>query len=108
MQRIETVSRLTMYIGEEQKDGHTPLFEAIVMEARKRGLAGATVTRGILGFGAHSSVRSAQILRLSEDLPIVVQIVDDEARLISLAEDFSEKVDQGLVIIEPVQKMVFR
>jgi PII-like signaling protein len=73
---------LRIFIGESDKHGHTPLYEAIVIAARKEGMAGATVLRGMEGFGADSRIiHTAKILRLSEDLPIVVELVDTEERI---------------------------
>lgn len=99
--------RLTFYIGEEQKYGHTPLFEAITREARERGLGGVTVTRGVLGYGANSRVRTAQILRLSEDLPVVVELVEKEDVLRELAEHFKDAVGKGLVTLTPVEVLLY-
>src|SRR5579862_9462546 len=67
---------LRIFIGESDKRGAKPLYEVIVEEARKRGLAGATVLHGVLGFGANSRIHTAKILRLSEDLPVIIEIVD--------------------------------
>jgi len=67
---------LRVFVGESDRDGHHPLYESIVMKAREHGLAGATVLRGQMGFGKHSILHTAKILRLSEDLPMVIEIVD--------------------------------
>ena len=77
-----TSRRLRIYIGERDKDpqGH-PLYETIVHEAQRRGLAGATVFKGVAGFGTNSQVHTAKILRLSDDLPLVVEIVDADAKI---------------------------
>ena len=84
---------LRIFIGESDKDGHRPLYEAIVRSAKERGLAGATVLRGVEGFGANSRyIHTAKILRLSEDLPVIVEIVDTEAKI----RDFLPVVD-GLI-----------
>ena len=72
---------LRVYIGENDKHHHKPLYEAIVLAARERGLAGATVIRGPMGYGASSRLHTAKILRLSEDLPLVIEIVDTEERI---------------------------
>ena len=72
---------LRIFIGESDKQGGRPLYEVIVEEARRRGMAGATVLRGTLGFGANSRIHTAKILRLSEDLPILIEIVDTEERI---------------------------
>lgn len=76
-----TAKLLRIFIGESDKHWHTPLYEVIVREARARGLAGATVLRGSLGYGATSRIRSAKVLDLSTDLPLVVEIVDEEAKI---------------------------
>ena len=67
---------LRIYVGESDKQGHRPLYEVIVLKAREAGLAGATVLRGVMGFGKNSILHTAKILRLSEDLPMVIEIVD--------------------------------
>ena len=67
---------LRIFIGESDRSGHKPLYETIVLRAREAGLAGATVLRGVMGFGKHSMVHTAKILRLSEDLPMIVEVVD--------------------------------
>src|SRR6476661_3057617 len=67
---------LRIFVGESDRHGHLPLYESIVLKAREQGLAGATVLRGVMGFGKHSVLHTAKILRLSEDLPMVVEIVD--------------------------------
>lgn len=88
---------LRIYIGESDGWQHRPLYEAIVLEARKRGLAGATVLRGPMGYGAHSRIHTAKILRLSEDLPIVVEIVDRE-----------EAVGEGRITLQDVRVVRYR
>jgi len=88
-----------IYIGESDKhDGH-PLYEAIVKRARERGLAGATVVKGVLGFGAHSRMHSAKILRLSEDLPIVIEIVDKTERIEAFLPELDPLIEEGMVTI---------
>lgn len=82
---------LRIFIGESDKDGHRPLYEAIVRTAKERGLAGATVLRGVEGFGANSRyIHTAKILRLSEDLPLIIEIVDTEEKI----QAFLPEVDQ--------------
>ncbi len=99
---------LRVFIGEADKFGHRPLYEAIVMEARKRGVAGATVLRGIMGFGAHSRVHTAKILRLSEDLPVVIEIVDTPERIAELLPVIDEMIGEGLVTVETVRVFAYR
>ena len=77
---------LRIFIGESDRHDGKPLFEAIVHRARERGMAGATVLRGLIGFGAHSRMHTAKILRLSEDLPIVVEIVDKPGAFYSFGD----------------------
>ena len=97
---------MRILIGEADKIKHKPLYEVIVERARKNGLAGATVLRGILGFGPTSRIRSAKILDLSTDLPIVIEIVDEEGKINSflpvIHELFDEANSGGLVTMETV------
>ena len=99
---------LRIFLGEKDKYEHKPLYEAIVLKARERGLAGATVLRGVEGFGAVSRVvHTAKILRLSEDLPIVIEIVDTEEKIksfLSVIDDLFENTGcGGMVTIEKVE-----
>lgn len=89
---------LTIFIGEGDHWHGKPLYQAIVMKARESGLAGATVTRGLMGFGANSRVHTASILRLSEDLPMVIQIVDTPERIDAFLPALDEMVDEGMVV----------
>ncbi|MCG3148873.1 MAG: hypothetical protein PCFJNLEI_02322 [Verrucomicrobiae bacterium] len=93
---------LRIYIGELDKWQHTPLYEAIVLKARERSLAGATVWRGSMGFGAHSHLHTAKILRLSEDLPVLIEIVDKEEKIAAFLPELDEMVRDGLVTLEKV------
>ena len=99
---------LRIFIGENDKYHGRPLYEAIVHDARQRGLAGATVLRGQLGFGANSRLHSAKILRLSEDLPLVIEIVDKPERIAEFLPDLDEMIDEGLVTLEKVRVIVYR
>ncbi len=99
---------LRIYIGESQRSGRKPLYEAIVEEAHKRGLAGATVMRGIMGFGKNSEIRTSKILRLSEDLPLVIEIVDEPFRLAEFIPVLDKMVTQGLVISEKIKVLINR
>lgn len=107
MELTGTAKLLRIFIGESDKVGHTPLHEVIVREARAAGLAGATVWRGMMGFGRTSRIRTAKVLDLSTDLPIVVEIVDEESRILAfqavLHELFEKANSGGLVTIEQVQ-----
>ena len=99
---------LRVFIGEKDKYKGKPLFEAIVGLAREKKMAGATVLRGMLGFGADSHLHTAKILRLSEDLPVVVEIVDETEKIEEILPDLEEMVDDGLVTREKVQVAVYR
>ena len=98
---------LRIFIGESDKLGHLPLYEAIVREAREVGLAGATVFKGVLGYGATARIRTAKLLDLSADLPMAIEIVDEESRVASFQERLSEMFEQancgGLVTIENIR-----
>lgn len=95
---------LRIFLGENDKVSHMPVYEKIVIEARKNNLAGATVYKGIMGFGGNSRIHSAKILRLSEDLPLVVEIVDEQKKIenfISIVENiFDEANCGGLITME--------
>ena len=99
---------LRIFIGEGDRWHGRPLHEAIVLQARKLGLAGATVVRGVMGFGAHSRLHTAKILRLSEDLPMVVEIVDAREKIDLLLPAIDEMVHEGLVTLEPVEVIRYR
>ena len=98
---------LRIFIGEQDKVGHRPLYEALVYEARKRGLAGATVLRGVLSFGASSRIHAAKLLELSTDLPIVVEIIDQTKTIddfLSAANQLIEEAGCGaLVTLETIE-----
>ena len=100
--------RLRIFLGESDRANGRLLYEAIVEEARRRGLAGATVLRGISGFGANSRVHTNKILRLSEDLPVVVEIVDTPEKVEAFLPYLDEVVREGLVTLEGVQVMFYR
>jgi len=97
-----------IFLGESDRRDAMPLYEAIVQRARERGLAGATVLRGIEGFGAHSRIHRASILRLSEDLPIVVELVDAREKIEPFLDELEPWIEGGMVTIEPVQVMLYR
>jgi PII-like signaling protein len=99
---------LRIFIGELDKWHHQPLYEAIVLKARERGLAGATVLRGPMGFGAHSRLHTAKILRLSEDLPVIIEIVDKEEKIHAFLPELDAMVGDGLVTLEKVRVIAYR
>jgi uncharacterized protein len=94
--------RVRVYIGESDQWHGKPLFAAIVERCRLEGLAGATVLRGVEGYGAHSRIHTARLLRLSEDLPVVVDIVDRAERIERLLPILDEMVTEGLITLENV------
>ena len=94
---------LRIFIGEDDRIHGQPLYEAIVMKARELHLAGATVLRGPMGFGRSSRLHTAKILRLSEDLPVVVEIVDAEERIKALLDAIEPLIGSGLMTLEKVQ-----
>ena len=99
---------LRILIGENHRWRHQPLHEAIVMKAREMHLAGATVLRGPMGFGASSRMHTAKILRLSMDLPLVIEIVDSEEKVNAFLPVLDEMVDSGLVTLERVKVIHYR
>ena len=107
--RIPTEGKLLrIFIGESDRwEGH-PLHEAIVAKARTRGLAGATVWKGYMGFGAHSRVHTASVLRLSEDLPIVIEIVDAADKIEAFLPELDAMVQEGLVTLERAEVFLYR
>lgn len=104
----EEAELLRIFIGESDKHHGRPLFEVIVEEARRKGLAGATVLRGPLGFGAHSRIHTAKILRLSEDLPMIIEIVDKPERIAAFLPELDKIMDEGLVTLEKVRVIIYR
>jgi len=92
-----------IFIGEHDKCAGKPLYKQIVNEARKAGIAGATVLRGIMGYGANSKVKTTSILRLSEDLPLVVEIVDSEEKINNFLPTLNMLMDGGLITLEKVR-----
>ena len=94
---------LRIFIGESDRHGHHPLYEAIVLKARAQGMAGATVLRGVMGFGKHSVLHTAKILRLSEDLPMVIEIVDSREKVEDFLPQLDAMITDGLVTLEPIK-----
>ena len=99
---------LRAYIGESDQHHHRPLYEAIVLRAREAGLAGATVLRGAIGFGASSRIHTAKILRLSADLPLVIEIVDAEEKIEAFLPQLRELMGGGLVTLEKVRVLHYQ
>jgi uncharacterized protein len=99
---------LRIFVGESDKWHGHPVYEAIVLKARELHLAGATVLRGPMGFGKHSRLHTMKVLRLSEDLPIIVEIVDSKEKIDTLLPHIDEMVKEGLVTLEKVHVITYR
>jgi len=95
--------RLTIFVGESDSHGHTPLATEIVQRAHRAGLAGASVFRGVEGYGASNHIHTTRILSLSDDLPMAVVIVDAEERIRAFLDDLDELITEGLVIVDDVE-----
>ncbi len=109
MRRIEGPALLIrIYIGEADHHDGKPLYEAIVERLRSRGIAGATVLRGIEGFGANAHLHTTRLLRLSEDLPVLIEVVDEEARLRAILPELDALVGDGLITLERVEVLAYR
>jgi PII-like signaling protein len=98
---------LRIFFGEDDKAGHRPLYEAIVLKAREMHLAGATVLRGHIGFGHSTRIHTTKILRLSEDLPVVVEIVDTQEKIDKFLPALDQLMTSGLVTLEKVQVLQY-
>ena len=102
--RIEGQAKLVrIYIGETDRWHGQPLYMAILLKAREMGLAGGTVFRGIAGYGANSVIHTANILRLSEDLPVVIEIVDADEKVQAFLPVLDEMVKEGLILLREVE-----
>ncbi len=99
---------LRIFVGESDNYKDRTLYEQIVIKAREMNLAGATVTRGIMGFGADSRMHTAKLLRLSEDLPVVIELVDTQENLNKLLPFLDEVVTEGLITLEKVRVIKYR
>ena len=99
---------LRVFVGESDRFDHRPLYEAIVLKARENGLAGATVLRGLMGFGKNSVLHTAKILRLSEDLPIVIEIVDSLENIERFLPLLDEMIKDGLVTLETIEVIQYK
>jgi hypothetical protein len=99
---------LRIFFGEADKHAGRPLYEWLVQKAREQGLAGATVLRGVMGFGAHSRIHTFKIERLSEDLPMIVEIVDTREKLEAFLELIDSAIDEGLATMEKASVRFYR
>ncbi len=112
MENNPSAKLLRIFIGESDKAGHQPLYEAIVFEAKKQSLSGATVTRGIMGFGANSKVHTTKLFELSTDLPLVIEIVDTEEKIRKFTKTVEEMFEQtksgGLITLEKAEVIRYR
>src|SRR5215813_2853610 len=100
MRITEDGQLLRIFIGESDHWQGKPLYEAIILKAREMGLAGATMLRGLMGYGATSRIHTAKLLRLSEDLPVIVEIIDSEEKINRFLPVVDEMVQEGLVTLE--------
>ena len=103
MDLADKAVRLKIYLGESDRFGGRPAYQAVVELLKKQGLWGATVTRGIYGFGKRSRLHSASALRLSEDLPLIIEVVEKREKVVGLVHELSEMVKGGLITIEDVE-----
>jgi PII-like signaling protein len=99
---------LRIFVGESDKVGRRPLYEEIVLKARETGLAGATVLRGVMGFSKNSVLHTAKILRLSEDLPIVIEVIDSREKVEAFLPILDEMITDGLVTLEKVKVLHYK
>ena len=107
MQISKQALLLRIFIGENDRFGNAPLHQAIVMKARELHLAGATVLRGAIGFGMSSRLHTAKILRLSDDLPLIIEIVDSEDKIDGFLPVLNDMMSSGLVTLEKVQVLQY-
>ncbi|HET7812966.1 MAG TPA: DUF190 domain-containing protein [Candidatus Baltobacteraceae bacterium] len=108
MKTPESGKLVRIFVGESDRVGHQPLYTAIVELARKNGLAGATVFKGIEGFGGHSVVHAARVFDLSSDLPILIEIVDTEEKVRAFLPLLDDIVKEGLVTLETVEVLHYK
>jgi len=108
MQIPQQAILLRVYIGESDRIGGQPLYEALVLKAREMHLAGATVLRGPLGYGASSRMHTAKILRLSMDLPMIIEIVDSREKIEAFLPTLDQMMEGGLATLEPVEVLHYR
>ena len=112
MENSPNAKLLRIFVGESDKSGHQPLYEAIVYAAKKFSLSGATVTRGIMGFGANSKVHTTKLFEISADLPLVIEIVDTEEKIRGFTKIVEEMFEQtksgGLITLEKAEIIRYR
>ncbi len=112
MENDPNAKLLRIFVGESDKAGHQPLYEAIVFEAKKQMLSGATVTRGIMGFGANSKVHTAKLFDISIDMPLIIEIVDTEEKIRAFTKTveqlFEETKSGGLITLEKAEIIRYR
>jgi len=101
-------TRLRFYVGESDRIDGDPLFERIVREARDHAMSGATVLKGMMGFGVHSEIHTAKILRLSENLPVIVEVIDTPDKIDAFLGVIETIVGQGMVTRENIEARIFR
>jgi PII-like signaling protein len=104
----EQATRLSILIGESDRHDGRPVYEVVVNKARQAGLAGASVFHGVMGFGANSRLHTARILRLSEDLPVLIEIVDSPEKIEAFAQSIDSIVGDGLITEESVKVRRYR
>ena len=112
MENNPNAKLLRIFVGESDRMGQQPLYETIVYEAKKQSLSGATVTRGIMGFGANSKVHTAKLFEISSDLPLVIEIVDTEEKIRQFTKNVEKLFEQtksgGLITIEKAEVIRYR
>lgn len=99
---------LRIFVGESDRHGHHPLYESIVLKAREEGLAGATVLRGVMGYGKNSILHTAKILRLSEDMPMLIEIVDTLEKIERFLPQLEQMISDGLVTLEKIKVIHYK
>ncbi len=104
----ENAVLLRIMLGESDRHGHQPLYEALVLKLRELGLAGATVLRSPMGFGANSTIHTAKILQLSMDMPIIIEVVDTREKIESFLPVLDEMMDGGLATMEDIKVIHYR
>jgi len=103
MKKVEEGKRLSIFVGENHRHKGMPLFEAIIQKAREQGLAGATIIKGVESFGRHHEIHTARVLRLAEDMPMVIEIVDSREKIDACLPCLDDMVEEGTVTISDVK-----